>query len=183
MIMQNSTANSSAARVEHRRSKRFHVSVTAEVKWHGPGGARITEKAHAEEVNAHGALLRMSTYPNMGDIIELTNVVSAESVEGRVLAMRGSTADVPQGIVIELFVPTETFWGMNFQLMKTTAGLVKPGQCLRPDGIDLHLLREFRDVADYIRRSAWAIEESNQFHSQRRDPQEALSLLTSERMR
>jgi hypothetical protein len=74
MIMQNSTVNSSAARVEHRRSKRFRVSVAAELKWHGPGGARITEKAHAEEVNAHGGLLRMITYPNMGDIIELTNV-------------------------------------------------------------------------------------------------------------
>jgi hypothetical protein len=32
MIMQNSTANSCAARVEHRRSKCFHVSIAAEVK-------------------------------------------------------------------------------------------------------------------------------------------------------
>jgi len=93
MIMQNSTANSCAARVEHRRSKRFPVAVSAEVKWHGPGGTRITEKAHADEVNIHGGLLRMSTYPNLGDIIELTNVVSAESVEACVLAMRGSTSD------------------------------------------------------------------------------------------
>src|SRR6202521_3001722 len=183
MTMENPTANSCAARVEHRRSKRFHVSVTAEVKWHGPGGARITEKAHAEEVNAHGGLLRMSTYPNVGDIIELTNVVSAESVEGRVLAIRGSTADVPQKIVIELFVPSETFWGMNFQLMKTTAGLLKLGQSLRPDGIDVRILKEFRREADYIRRSAWVIEESQHFHSQRPGPPEALSLLTSERIR
>jgi hypothetical protein len=183
MTMENPTANSCAARVEHRRSKRFPVAVAAEVKWHGPDGVRIKEKARAEEVNAHGGLLRMNTYPNVGDIIELTNVVSAESVEGRVLAMRGSTADMPHGMVVELFVPSETFWGMNFQLMKTTAGLLKLGQSLRPDMIDRRLLREFRDVADRIRRNAWAIEESIQFPSQRRDSQEALSLLTSERMR
>jgi hypothetical protein len=183
MTMENPSANSCAARVEHRRSKRFPIAVAAEVKWHGSGGVRIKEKARAEEVNAHGGLLRMDTYPNVGDIIELTNAVSAESVEGRVLAMRGSTVDLPQGIVVELLVPSETFWGMNFQLMKTTAGLLKLAQSLRPDGIDLRLLREFRDVADSIRRSAWAIEESHQFHSQRREPQEALSLLTSERMR
>jgi hypothetical protein len=183
MTMENAIANSSTARVEHRRSKRFLVVVPAEVKWHGPGGVRIKEKAHAEEVNAHGGLLRMDTYPNVGDIVELTNLVSTESVEGRVLARRGSTANVPQGIVIELFVPSETFWGMNFQLMKTTAGLLKLGQNLRPDGIDLRLLREFREVADSIRRSAWAIEESQQFHSQRQGPQEVLSLLTSERVR
>jgi hypothetical protein len=183
MITQNSTANSFAARVEHRRSKRFHVSVAAEVKWHGPSGARITAKAHAEEVNAHGGLLRMSTYPNMGDIIELTNVVSAEPVEGRVLAMRGSKANVPQGIVVELFVPSETFWGMNFQLMKTTAGLLKLGQSLRLDGMDLRILKEFRREIDCIRRSAWAIEESNQLHSQRHGLPEVVSLLRAEQIR
>jgi hypothetical protein len=183
MTMENPNANSRAARVEHRRSKRFPVAVAAVVKWHGPSGVRIKEKAHAEEVNAHGGLLCMNTYPNVGDIIELTNVVSAESVEGRVLAMRGSTADMPRGMVVELFVPSETFWGMNFQLMKSTAGLLKLGQSLRFDGIDLRLLKEFRDAADYIRRSAWAIEESLQFQSERRDPQEALPLLMSERIR
>jgi hypothetical protein len=182
MIMQNSTANVCAARVEHRRSKRFHLSVAAQVKWRGPGGARITEKAHAEEVNAHGGLLCMNSYPNKGDIIELTNLDSAESVEGRVLAMRGSTADVQQRIVVELFVPSETFWGMNFQLMKTTAGLLKLGQNLRPDGIDLRILKEFRREADSIRRSAWAIEESKQLHSPRHGLPEPLSRLRSEQI-
>ena len=64
MTMENPAANSSAARVEHRRSKRFLVRVVTEVKWRGPGGVRIKEKAHAEEVNAHGALLRMKIYPH-----------------------------------------------------------------------------------------------------------------------
>ena len=183
MTIENTTTNSCAARVEHRRSKRYHVAVSAEVKWHGPGGVRIKEKAHAEEVNAHGGLLRMNTYPNVGAIIELSNVVSAESVEGRVLAMRGSTGDVAQRIVVELCVPSETFWGMNFQLMKTTAGLVKLGQSLRPDGIDGHILKEFRREADSIRRSAWAIEESKQLHSPRHGLPEALSVLRSEQIR
>src|ERR1700686_336370 len=148
MIKENLTANSCAARVEHRRSKRYPVTVAAEVKWHGSGGARIKEQARAEEVNAHGGLLRMNIYPNVGEIIELTNVVSAESVEGRVLAMRGSTSDVPHGIVAELFVPSETFWGKNFQLMKATAGLLKLGQSLWSDGIDGRILKEFRREAE-----------------------------------
>jgi hypothetical protein len=181
--MENPTAHSSAARVEQRRSKRFLVTVAAEVKWHGPGGVRIKEKAQAEEVNAHGGLLRMNTHPNVGDIIELTNLFSTESVEGRMLAVRGSTAAPSQGIVIELFVPSETFWGMNFRLMKTTAGLLKLGQDLRPDGIDLRHLREFRFATDCVRRNAWAIEESRQSHSQPQGSQDMLSLLTSERIR
>jgi hypothetical protein len=183
MTMENTTTNSCAARVEHRRSKRYHVAVSAVVKWHGPEGIRMTEKAHAEEVNAHGGLLRMATCPNVGAIIELSNIVSAESVEGRVLAMRGSKADVTQGVVVELCVPSETFWGMNFQLMKTTAGLVKLGQSLQPDGIDVHILKEFRRETDSIRRTAWAIEESKQFHSQRHGLPDALSLMRSEQIR
>jgi hypothetical protein len=181
--MENPTAHSSAVRVEQRRSKRFLVTVAAEVKWHGPGGVRIKEKTQAEEVNAHGGLLRMNTFPNAGDIIELTNLCSTESVEGRMLAVRGSTAEASQGIAIELVVPSETFWGMNFRLMKTTAGLLKLGQDLRPDGIDLRHLREFRVATDCIRRNAWAIEESRQSHSQPQGSQDMLSLLTSERIR
>jgi PilZ domain len=177
MTIENTTTNSCAARVEHRRSERYHVSVPAEVKWHGPGGVNMKEKAHAEEVNAHGGLLRMNTYPSVGAVVELSNVVSAESVEGRVLAMRGSRADMGQGIVIELCVPNETFWGVNFQLMKTEAGLAKLGQSLRPDGIDVRVLKEFRPEADSIPRSAWAIQESKH-HSQRRGPAEAPSLLS-----
>src|SRR6202521_4149688 len=148
MTMVDPTADASHAKVEKRRSKRFPVAVAAEIKWHGPDGVRIKGNAQAAEVNAHGGLLGMETYPNVGDIIELTNRVSAESVEARVVAMRGSSLGAPQGIAIELFVPSETFWGMNFQLMKTTAGLRALGQSIRPDGIDLRLLRECRGVAD-----------------------------------
>ena len=85
--------NHHPARVEHRRSKRFCVAVPAEAKWRGPGGVSIKESAEAEEVNAQGGLLRMETYPNVGDIIELTNLISTQSAEARVLAIRRSTED------------------------------------------------------------------------------------------
>jgi hypothetical protein len=183
MTMGYPAANSHPARVEHRRSKRFPVSVAAQLKWHGTGGVKIKANTQASEVNAHGALLHMETYPSVGDIIELTNVVSAKSVEARVVAMRGSSPDAPQRIAIELCVPSETFWGMNFQLMTITAGLRALGQSLQSDGTDLRLLREFREVADYIRRGTWAIEEWEQQHSHRQGQQSTLPLLTSERIR
>jgi hypothetical protein len=183
MAIDYATTNSCAARVEHRRSRRFSVAVATEVKWRGSNGIRIKETANAEEVNAHGGLLRMSTYPSVGAIIELRNIVSAESVEGRVLAMRGSKVGCLQAIVIELFVPSETFWGLNFQLMKITAGLAKLGQSLRPNEVDVRILKEFRSEADSIRRSAWSIEESRQRHSQRLGLPETPPLLRAEQIR
>ncbi len=179
MTMEKPRTNSCPARVKQRRSKRFLVVVPAEVKWHGPGGMSIKENAQAEEVNAQGGLLRMETYPNVGDIIELTNLLSTESAEGRVLGIRRSAEDVVRGVAVELLVPSETFWGVNFLLKKNTAELLKLGQSLESNGIDLRLLREFRDAVDYIRGTAWAMED----WEQRQGPDTVLSLLTTERIR
>jgi hypothetical protein len=144
---------------------------------------RIKENAEAEEVNARGGLLRMGTYPDVGDMIELTNLLSAESAEARVLALRRSAEEKVRGVAVELLVPSETFWGANFLLKKNTAQLLKLGQTLQSGGIDLHLLTEFRDAVDYIRRIAWAMEEWEERHLQRQGPDTVLPLLTTERIR
>src|SRR5271157_5310597 len=107
MIVEKPNANFCPARVERRRSKRFPVVGAVEVKWHGPSGVRIKETAQVEKANFHGGLLRMEKLPAVGDIIGLTNLLSAESVEARVLAMRGSTTDALQLVAIELFVCNE----------------------------------------------------------------------------
>jgi len=125
----------------------------------------------------------METYPNVGDIIELTNLISTQSAEARVLAIRRSAEDAVRRVAVELLVPSETFWGANFQLKKNTTELLKLGQSLQSNGIDLRLLREFRDAVDYIRRTAWAIEEWEERHLQRQGPGTALSLLSTERIR
>jgi len=174
--------NHHPARVEQRRSKRFCVAIPTEARWRGSGGASVKENAQAEEVNAQGGLLRMETYPNAGDIIELTNLLSAESAEARVLAIRRSAEDIVRGVAVELLVPSETFWGVNFQLKKKAAELLKLGQALQSGGMDLRLLREFRDAVDHVRGTAWAIEEWEQRHLQRQGPDTVLSLLTAERM-
>src|ERR1700688_3054078 len=93
--------------------------------------------------------------------------------------MRGSSPAAPPRIAIELFVPSETFWGMNFQLMKSTAGLRTLWQSVQSDGIDPRLLRELREVVDHIRRGAWAIEESEQLRLHREGQQGLLPLLVS----
>jgi hypothetical protein len=95
--------------VKNRRSTHFPLAVIAEAKWHGLGGVRIKRNAQVEEVNAHGGLLRMETYPNVPDLIELRNLISGESVEAHVVAMRGSLPVAQQGIAIELLVPSKTF--------------------------------------------------------------------------
>lgn len=48
---------------------------------------------------------------------------------------------------------------MNFQLMKTSAELVEIEQAIQSGSVDARILKEFRDAVDYVRRTAWAVQE------------------------
>lgn len=168
---------------ERRRSKRFPVVVPVEVVWCGPDGISVKEEAQAKKVNAQGGILQMKTYPEVGTRVELTNFLSAEAAQARVLAMRRSKEGALLGIAVELVVPSETFWGVNFQLKKTNAQLFKLEQALMSGGVDLRVLRDFRDAVDYVRTTAGAVQKWQELQLQGRDTAEARSLLLGEHIR
>ena len=88
-----------------------------------------------------------------------------------------------QPIALELFVPSETFWGMNLQLKKACADLVRLEYDMRSGPIDSRILREFRDAVDNVRKTAWAVQEWQERQSRRQDPRTVIPLLTAERIR
>ena len=45
-------------------------------------------------------------------------------------------------------VPNEAFWGVNFQLRKTTADLANIENAIGSGGLDPRILREFREAVD-----------------------------------
>src|SRR2546430_5287848 len=51
-----------------------------------------------------------------------------------VLALRRSKEGAVLGVAVELVVPSEAFWGVNFQLKKTNAQLYKLEQALLSGG-------------------------------------------------
>lgn len=106
-----------SGKIEHRRSERFPVALDAEVKWRSAEGFGVRQTAQVAIVNAHGGLLRMRTRPSVGQIIELTNVVSAKSAQARVATMCGATADGLESVGIELLEPNASFWAMKFELL------------------------------------------------------------------
>jgi hypothetical protein len=168
---------------EHRRSSRYPVVVPLEVNWREANGAQFKEGAQATEVNAHGALLQMRNYPTMGIEAELTNLLTTHKVRARMAAVRRSRGGAIQGIAIELVTPDESFWGLNFQLRKTSAELLSLEQGIKSGEIDPLILRDFRDAVDHVRKTAWAVQEWRERQIQHRDPSTVLSLLTLERIR
>src|SRR6202140_3500705 len=147
------------SKVERRKTQRFTVTIPIEASWLSSDGVVVKEQAVAKQVNANGGLLEMENYPELGSRITLTNFLSAETAEARVLATPSSREGVSQGIIVELVVPSDSFWGVNLQVKKAGVELQKLEKSLQSEGIDLRLLREYRDAVDCVRAAAQAVQQ------------------------
>jgi len=171
------------SKVERRKTQRFPVTVPMEASWRGSDGMAVKEQAIAKQVNANGGLLEMANYPEVGSRITLTNFLSAETAEARVLATPSSREGVSHGIIVELIVPNESFWGVNLQVKKTGVELQKLEKSLQSEGIDLRLLNEFRDAVDYVRTAAVIVQQLRERQMHGRDDDDLASLIIAERIR
>lgn len=169
-------------KTDQRRGSRFPVIVPVQAKWQDAGGRIVIENAQAREVNAQGGLLDMPNFPSVGSQLELTNLISGETYRARVVAIRRKEGRVV-GVAVELLIASETFWGVNFQLKKTSADLLHLEHTIRTGGIDQRILMDFRDAVDHVRKTAWAVQEWQERQITHHDPQTLLPLLTSERIR
>jgi hypothetical protein len=176
-------ANEPSSSAGKRRSRRFPFISPVEATWQEAGGKLFREAGRATEVNAQGGLVEMKTYPSVGSQIELTNFLSHQTTQARVVGLRRTSEGRVLGVAVELLVPSETFWGANFQLKKTCADLVKLEYDMRSGPVDPRILREFRDAVDNVRKTAWAVQEWQERQSRHHDPHTVLPLLTAERIR
>jgi hypothetical protein len=181
--MDKSAAEQLPSKGKNRRSDRYPVVVPIKVKWSNPNGAVIIEFAEAKEVNMHGGLLDMKGRPAIGSVIELTSLTSTKVASARVVSMRTSIKTEVLGVAVELLTPSETFWGVTYRLKLATEDLMKLEKDIRSGGMDARVLREFRDAVDYVRKTAWALQELQERKAQQRDIATVCSLLTEERVR
>jgi hypothetical protein len=154
-----------------------------QVKWLEPSGAGVIEFAEAREVNMHGGLLDMRGRPAVGSLIELTNLSSTKTASARMLSVRASKESGEMGVAVELLTPSETFWGVTFRLKMAIDDLLKLEKAIRSGGMDTRVLREFRDAVDYVRKTAWALQELEERKAHQKDTATVRSLLTDERVR
>ena len=175
--------SSDGSKEERRKSSRFLVAVPIEATWRSSDGVPVVAQAVAKQVNGNGGFLEMAVYPDVGGRINLTNFLSGESAEARVLATPNSREGVAHGIIIELITPSDSFWGVNLQVKKTSVELQKLEKTLQSEGIDFRLLNEFRDTVDSIRTTALAVQQLREFQLKGRDDTEIVSMLVTERVR
>jgi hypothetical protein len=170
-------------KIERRKSPRFPVSVPVEVSWRGKDGATVKEEAIARQVNAKGGFLKMSLYPELGGRVTLANFLSAQTVEARVIAAPNAREGVANGIIVELIVPSETFWGVDLQVEKTSVELQNLERALQSEDIEPRLLKEYRDAVEYIRAAANTVRQLRECQLRGLDESELRSLVAAERIR
>ena len=168
---------------ESRKASRFRVVVPIEVRWKDTSGKTVAESAEAKEVSGSGGLLHMKSHPAPGISIQLTNPATNEQAQARVSAVRRAKDGSVLGVAIALLKPSETFWGVNFQLRKTSAQLAAIEDAIKTGGVDPRILRDFRDAVDYVRKTAWAVQEWQERQLKQHDPQTVVPLIISERIR
>ncbi len=181
--MDKSKADQPEASLERRKALRFPVVIPVKVRWLDAKGNHVEETGQANEVNASGGLLELANHPGVGGTMELTNSVTGEMLQARIVGLRRGKKGEAFGVAVELLKPNDAFWGVNFRLRRTSAELVKIEQTIRAGGIAPSILMEFRDAVDYVRRTAWAVQEWQERQILRRDPQTVLPLITTERIR
>jgi hypothetical protein len=174
--------NPPCVKTEKRRSARFAIIVPVQAKWEETSGQTVVENAQACEVNAQGGLLEMKVIPRVGSQLELTNLLTNETYRARVVAIRRRQGGLLR-VAVELLIPSERFWGVNFQLKKTSAELLQLEHAIRSGAIDQRILMDFRDAVDHVRKTAWAVHEWQERQISHHDPHTVLPLLTSERIR
>jgi len=151
--------------------------------WQSPDGRAVHCEARAVEGNAHGGFLETTFSPAAGSRIELKNLLSGATASARVARVRHAPSGAPEGIGIAFFAPSAVFWGPTFRLKKATAELRELEEEIRSGGFHPQVLRDFRDAVDYVRKTAWAVQEWQERQMQRRDTATVLPLLTAERIR
>ena len=181
-MMKKRPINADGKDLERRRSRRFPVVVPIEVSWRGAGGIATKEDAVARQVNEKGGFLKMSHYPTVGTRVTLANFLSAQTAEARVLAAPDSRPGVASGIIVELIVPSETFWGVDLQVNKTIVELENLEKALKGEEIDLNLVREYRDAMDSIARITETMQRLRTAKPRTLDDRELLSTLAASRV-
>lgn len=169
--------------VERRKSRRFPVVVPIEVSWRGTDGVAVKEDAVARQVNANGGFLKMTSYPEAGARVTLANFIAAQTAEARVLAGPSAREGVANGIVVELIVPNESFWGVDLQVKKTIIELQNLEKALQNEDMDIRLVKEYRDAVEYIRTAAGTLDQLREGQFRGLDESELLSALATDRIR
>lgn len=101
------------ATTTQRRSGRVFHKMKVQAQGRAHNGKKFKEAAETVVVNAHGGLLMLKHEIDNGEMLVLTNPLTQEEQECRVV-YQGEPSDRGQRIGVEFLTPAPRFWGVEF---------------------------------------------------------------------
>ena len=102
-----------------RRSGRVFHKMKVQAQGRAHNGKKFKEAAETVVVNAHGGLLMLKHEIDNGEMLVLTNPLTQEEQECRVV-YQGEPGERGQRIGVEFLTPAPRFWGVEF--VESSAG-------------------------------------------------------------
>ncbi len=99
---------------ERRRCQRVRLAVPVDVVWKTSDGARHSEHAKSELVNAYGGLLEMNELYPLKQVVELSHSPKHQTSRARVVWVTEPEDGKSARIAVELAIPSQAFWGISF---------------------------------------------------------------------
>jgi hypothetical protein len=96
-----------------RRGERLFHKMRLKAQGRGHDGRKFNESCETVVVNAHGGLLLLTHEIDNGEILVLTNPLTQEEQECRVV-YQGDCNDRGQRVGVEFLTPAPRFWGVDF---------------------------------------------------------------------
>jgi hypothetical protein len=96
-----------------RRSSRVFRRVRISVNGKNSDGRKFREAAQTIVINAHGGLMYLTHFVEMGVMLMIANPLTDEELECRVVYL-GDIEDRGQRVGVEFLSPCPHFWGVEF---------------------------------------------------------------------
>ena len=98
---------------------RVLLAIAVKVSWKAESGEQAEEEAETEEVNAHGALLRLKTRHRIPAKLHLTCPQTKQSAQAQPVWIDSSAPDRSIRIAVALATPSETPWGIRIPALSS----------------------------------------------------------------
>jgi hypothetical protein len=96
-----------------RRSSRVFTRISVQVKGRAIDGRKFRDNSQTIVINAHGGLLYLQETLEMGTELVVTNPITEEDQECRVVYV-GDTTNRGTRVGVEFLSPNPHFWGVAF---------------------------------------------------------------------
>jgi len=98
---------------DQRRSSRVFTRIPVRAAGKDSEGRKFRESSQTIVINAHGGLLYLQAALELGSELVITNPVTEEDQECRVVYL-GDTSEKGTRIGVEFLSPSPRFWGVEF---------------------------------------------------------------------